>query len=175
MAENNEFDKKRLRTFVRNVQQEILLMKAGESKYRTSALHFETSVAKDSRIPVMFQLEQLEQHPSKKNLASFIEIARQDLSARAGIAFEGWSRNIFPQDPAALATAQIKPFDLQIKDGFYDLFRAAQIPLNPKQVDLIMVHSSKLAKAFQCEIHKTIRTQLDELVEKLHKEKVETS
>jgi len=139
MAENSEYDRDRLRTLIRNVRQEILLMQAGESKYRTSALHFETSVSGDSQTPVMFRLEQLEKHPTKKNLASFLEIASQDLSARAGVAFEGWSRNIFPQNPAVLAKTQIKPFDLVVKDGFYDLFRAAQIPLNPKQVDLITV------------------------------------
>ena len=167
MEENSEYDKKRLRTFIRNVRQEILNLQAGESKYRTSALHFETGVSGDSRVPVMFRLEQFENHPSKKNLESFLELASQDLSARAGIAFEGWSRNIFPQTPEALAKAQIKPFDLQIKDGFYDLFRAAQIPMTPQQVDLIMTHSGKLAKAFQGEIHKTIKDQLETLVAKL--------
>ena len=173
MAENSEYDKKRLRTFIRNVRQEILNLQAGESKYRTSALHFEVGVSGDSRVPVMFRLEQLENHPSQKNLDSFLEIASQDLSARAGAAFKSWSMTIFHQDPEVLAKAQIKPFDLQIKDGFYDLFRAAQIPMTPQQVDLITVHSGKLAKAFQREIRETIRTQLDELVEKLHKEKTE--
>jgi len=170
MVENKEYDKKRLRTLIRNVRQEILLMQAGESKYRTSALHFEQSVAGDSQTPIAFRLDQLEKHPSKKNLASFLEIASQDLSARAGAAFDSWSKNIFHQDPEALAKAQIKPFELQIKDGFYDLFRAAQIPLNPKQVDLVMTHSGKLAKAFQGEIHKTIKDQLETLVKKLKTE-----
>ena len=166
MAENKEYDSKKLRTFIVNVRQEILNMQAGESKYRTSALHFETSVAGGSRTPVIFRLDQLEEYPSKKNLESFIEIARQDLSSRAGIAFESWSRTIFPVDASALATAQIKPFELHIKDGFYDLFKAAQIPLTPKQVDLITVHSTKLARAFQQEIRTTIRTQINELVAK---------
>ena len=173
MAENSEYDTKRLRTFIRNVRQEILNMQAGESKYRTSALHFEVGVSGDSRVPVMFRLEQLENHPSQKNLDSFLEIASQDLSARAGAAFKSWAVNIFPQDPEALAKAQIKPFDLQIKDGFYDLFRAAQIPMTPQQVDLIMTHSGKLAKAFQGEIHKTIKDQLEELVTKLKTEEKE--
>ena len=118
----------------------------------------------------MFRLEQLEQYPSKKNLASFLEIASQDLSARAGAAFTSWAISIFPQDPEALAKAQIKPFGLQIKDGFYDLCRAAQIPLNPKQVDLIMTHSGKLAKAFQGEIRTTVKEQLETLVTKLKTE-----
>ena len=172
MAENSEFDKDRLRTFIRNVRQEILNLQAGESKYRGTALHFETGVA-GTPAPVIFRLEQLEQHPSQKNLDLFLMLAAQDLSAAAGAAFRSWSNGIFPVDPEAAAKAQIKPFNLQIKDGFYDLFRAAQIPMTPKQVDLITVHSGKLAKAFQREIRETIRTQLDELVEKLHKEKTE--
>ena len=169
MAENSEFDKDRLRTFIRNVRQEILNLQAGESRFRTSALHFEQTLSGDGP-GVMVRLDALDKHPSKENLEYFLLLAAQDLSAQAGAAFKTWSQGIFPVSAEAAAKALIKPFDLQIKDGFYDLFKAAQIPLNPKQVDLIMVHSGKLAKAFQGEIQKTVKEQLDTLVTKIKTE-----
>ncbi len=172
MAENNVCDKKRLRTFVRNVRQEILNLQAGESRFRTSAIHFPQTVG-GGPPGVVFRLDQLDEHPSQKNLDIFLQLASQDLSAKAGVAFKDWSTGIFPEDPDVAAKAKVKPFELQIKDGFYDLFKAAQIPLNPKQVDLIMTHSGKLAKAFQGEIHKTIKEQLEELVTKLKAQEVE--
>ena len=166
MAENNELDKDRLRTFIRNVRQEILNLQAGESKFRTSAVHFPVSVSGD-KAPVLQRLDALDNHPSQKSLDLFLLLASQDLSAAAGVAFKSWSTGIFPVDPEVVAKAKVKPFELQIKDGFYDLFRAAQIPLNPKQVDLITTHSGKLAKAFQGEIRVTVKSQLTELVTKL--------
>ena len=169
MAENRKFDKDRLRTFIRNVRQEILNLQAGESKFRTSAVHFPVSVS-GNKVPVLQRLDALEEFPSQKSLDLFLMLASQDLSARAGAAFETWSTGIFPVDAERNAKALVKPFELQIKDGFYDLFRAAQIPLNPKQVDLIMTHSGKLAKTFQGEIHKTVKEQLEVLVAKLKTE-----
>ena len=166
MAENNAFDKDRLRTFIRNVRQEILNLQAGESKFRTSAVHFPVSVS-GNKVPVLQRLDALEEFPSQKSLDLFLMLSAQDLSARAGAAFKTWSTGIFPVDAERNAKALVKPFELQIKDGFYDLFKAAQIPLNPKQVDLITVHAGKLAKAFQGEIHKTIKDQLEVLVTKL--------
>ncbi len=166
MVDDNVCDKKRLRMFIRNVRQEILNMKAGESKFRTGAIHFETSVTK-AQPPVIQRLDVLDEHPSQKNLDIFLELAKQDLGARAGQAFTSWSTGIFTEDPEEAKKPRIKTFEQQITDGFYDLFKAAQIPLNPKQVDLITTHSGKLARTFQGEIHATVKEQLTTLVTKL--------
>ncbi len=109
MAENKEYDKKRLRTFIRNVRQEILNLQTGESKFRTSAIHFPQTVS-GAKPGVVFRLDQLDEHPSQKNLDLFLLLAAQDLSAQAGVAFKDWSTGIFPVDPDVAAKAKIKPF-----------------------------------------------------------------
>jgi len=166
MEGSNEYDKKRLRTFIRNVRQEILNLRAGESKFKNTAIQFPVSVSGDEA-PVLQRLDALDNHPSQKSLDLFLMLATQDLSAQAGKAFTSWSDGIFAKEEAPVDAVQARTFELVVKDSFYDLFKAAQIPLNPKQVDLITVHSGKLAKAFQKEIHKTVKEQLKVLVTKL--------
>lgn len=166
MVDDKVVDKKRLRSFIRNVRQEILNLQAGESRFRNGAIHFEGSVSK-SKPPVIVRLDALDEYPSQKNLDTFLALAKQDLGAAVGEAFTSWSAGIFTPEEKEKAKAPVKTFELQIKDGFYDLFRAANIPLNPKQVDLITKHSVKLARTFQGEIQKTIGDQLKVLVEKM--------
>ena len=166
MVDDSVCDKKRLRTFIRNVRQEILNLQAGESKFKNIAVHFPVSVSGD-KAPVRQRLDALDNHPSKKSLDLFLMLAKQDLSAQAGAAFTSWSEGIFTEEEVKVDAVKARTFELVVKDSFYDLFKAAQIPLNPKQVDLIMVHSAKLARAFQGEIHNTVKEQLEVLVKKL--------
>ncbi len=169
MVDDNALDKKRLRTFIRNVRQEILNLQAGESKFKNVAVHFPVSVSGD-KAPVLQRLDALDNHPSQKSLDLFLMLAKQDLSALAGNAFTSWSDGIFTKEEVKVDPIKARTFELVVKDGFYDLFKAAQLPLNPKQVDLIGVHSAKLARAFQGEIHKTVKAQLEVLVKKLKKD-----
>lgn len=166
MEENSGCDKKRLRTFIRNVRQEILNLQAGESRYKNIAVQFPVSVSGD-KAPVLQRLDALDNHPSQKSLDLFLMLAKQDLSFRAGEAFTTWSNGIFTEEDVKEDAVTAKTFELHIKDGFYDLFRSAQIPLNPKQVDLLHKHAAKMAHAFQAEIHKTIKSQLETLVAKI--------
>jgi hypothetical protein len=178
MSETKELNRERLLSFLTSVDQEILNMKSGEGRFRPGALHFE----KDKASPVLFRLEQLKENPTKGNLEQFLGIAKQDFGAATAQAFKDWSHSIFPVDPIVKAEPVVKPFNLVIKDGFYDMFKAATIPLTPKQVELLEVASLKLAKAFESKIatavgfatgldkheavKKEVRKQLKELVNK---------
>ncbi len=162
MSETNEFNRERFLSFLTSVDQEILNLQSGEGKFRSGAIHFEKGKAS----PVLFRLQQLKDNPTKKNLDEFIVIAKQDFGTTTGQAFSDWSHSIFPVDLAVKAKPVVKPFSVAIKDGFYDMFRAAQIPLTPKQVELLEVASLKLAQAFDVKVQETVRAQLKTLVEK---------
>jgi hypothetical protein len=132
---------------------------------------------------VLHRLELFKANPTADNLVQFIEIAKQDFGTSTGQAFADWSHGIFPDGGGRVQVKPVvKPFAVIVKDGFYDLFKAAQIPLGPKQVELLEIHSLKLAKAFEDKIatgvgfqfgsllretvDKAVRTQLKALVEK---------
>jgi hypothetical protein len=162
MNDFKEYNRERFLAFIANVDQEILNMRSGEGRFRPGALHFE----KDKASPVLHRLTQLKDNPSAGNLAQFIEIAKQDFGKATATAFANWSRAIFPENPNTVKKHVPKAFDVAIKDGFYDLFKAAQIPLTPKQVELLEIHSLKLARTFDTKIQEVVRAQLQELVSK---------
>jgi hypothetical protein len=162
MSEFKEYHREKFLAFIANVDQEILNMRSGEGRFRPGALHFEEGKAS----PVLHRLTQLKDNPSAANLAQFIEIAKQDFGAATATAFANWSRAIFPENPNVVKKHVPKAFDVAIKDGFYDLFKAAQIPLTPKQVELLEIHSLKLARTFDTKIQEVVRAQLTALVSK---------
>jgi hypothetical protein len=162
MSEFKEYNRERFLSFIASVDQEILNMRSGEGRFRPGAIHFEEGKAS----PVMHRLTQLRDNPSADNLVQFIEIAKQDFGLPTGQAFADWSLAIFPVDLNVVKRHVPKAFDVAIKDGFYDMFKAAQIPLAPKQVELLEIHSLKLAKTFNTKIQEAVREQLTELVSK---------
>jgi hypothetical protein len=170
MSETKEFSRERFVSFIANVDQEILNMRSGEGKFRPGALHFE----KDKASPVLHRLEMLKENPTKENLWQFLEIAKQDFGAATAKAFTDWSHSIFPVDPVVRKGPVVKPFDVALKDGFYDLFKVVQIPMSPKQMELMEATSLRLAKVIEQKIAVTVgfavgnvvREQLQELVNK---------
>ena len=174
MSEINEFNRERFLSFLTSIDQEILNMQSGEGKFRPGAIHFEKGKAS----PVLFRLEQLKENPTSANLLLFIEIAKQDFGLSTAKAFKDWSHDIFPVDPKVKAKPVVKPFATVVKDGFYDMFKAAQVPLSPKQVELLEAASLRLAQAFENKIaigvgfavgnsvRVQVQKQLKELVEK---------
>jgi hypothetical protein len=76
--------------------------------------------------------------------------------------------NIVREGPVA------KPFDVALKDGFYDMFKVVQIPMSPKQLERMEATSLKLAKVIEQKIAVTVgfavgnavREQLQDLVSK---------
>lgn len=167
MSENEGLDKKHLRTFLSNVDQEIINIQAGESKFRHGAMHFEKGTC-----PALNRLKMFRDYPTKKNLEQFIALAGQDFGQTAAEAFRTWSARIHDElTPAAEKKPVVRPFDVVIKDGFYDMFKATRIPLDQKQVDLLEKNSAKLSRAFRDEISKEVKTQLEALVSKLETKK----
>ncbi len=175
MSESEEekfgLDKPHLRTFLRNVKQEIENMKAGEGKFLKRALHFEKGTS-----PALNRLKIFEEFPTKKNLDEFVDHAIQDFGKMCGDAFKSWSSLVF-QDltPVEDRKPIEKTFETQIKDIFYDCFKAAHIPLDPNQMDLLERHTRKMANIFQAEIHKGISTEIAALVKHLKDDKDKTT
>jgi hypothetical protein len=170
MSDIKEFDRDRFVKFMGNVRQEILNMQSGEGRFRPGSLHFE----KDKASPVLHRLEMLESNPTRKNLDEFIVIAKQDFGTATAKAFLDWSHSIFPQTPREKKAAPVKAFDVAIKDGFYDMFKAARIPLEPKQIRLLESAALRLAQTFEQKIATAVGFQLGNLVKKLKdKEKEE--
>jgi hypothetical protein len=163
----SDFNRERFTQFIASVEQEIANMKVGEGKFRPGAIHFE----KDKAHPVLFRLERLIANPTQENLNTFLQIAAQDFGTATGKAFKEWSHSIFPVDPKVRAKPVVKPFDLVIKDGFYDMFKVAQVPLTPKQVELLEKTSFRLAQGFEQKIQDTVREQLTALVDKANVKK----
>jgi hypothetical protein len=158
----SEINRERFTQFIASVEQEIANIKVGEGKFRSGAIHFEENKSH----PVLFRLERLKENPTQENLDQFIEIAKQDFGLSTGQAFADWSHSIFPAKLNVRKKAPTKTFDLVIKDGFYDMFKAAQVPLTPKQVELLEKTSLRLAQGFDQKIQDTVREQLTTLVEK---------
>jgi hypothetical protein len=162
MSDIKEFNRERFLAFVGNVRQEILNMKSGEGKWRPGALHFEKGTS-----PALHRLELLEENPTPGNLKQFLELSVQDFGAATGKAFSDWSHSIFPPDPKKKVVPVVKAFDVAIKDGFYDMFKAARIPLEPKQIVLMEKTALRLAKTFEQKIATTVGFQLGNLVKEL--------
>jgi hypothetical protein len=168
MSEIKEFNRDNFLRFIGNVRQEILNMQSGEGKWRPGALHFE----KDKASPVMHRLEMLENNPTKKNLDEFLLIAKQDFGTATARAFSDWSHSIFPPTAKEKAQVPTKAFDVSIKDGFYDMFKACRIPLEPKQLILLEKAALRLAKVFEMKIATTVGFQLGNLVKKMKEDEV---
>jgi hypothetical protein len=162
MSNIKEFDRERFNRFIANIDQEILNMRSGEGRFRPGALHFE----KDKASPVLNRLELLKANPTKDNLTQFLDIAKQDFGAATAKAFTDWSASIFPVDPMVRKTRVVKPFDVAIKDGFYNLFKVVQIPMSPKQLELMEATSLRLAHVFEEKIAAEVKAQLTTLVSK---------
>ncbi len=162
MSNITEFDRTRFLAFIGNVRQEILNMKSGEGKWRPGALHFEKDTS-----PALHRLELLEGNPTPGNLTQFLELSVQDFGAATGKAFKDWSHSIFPPDATKKAAPVVKAFDVAIKDGFYDMFKAARIPLEPKQIILLEKAAMRIAKTFEQKIAVATGFAVGNLVKKL--------
>ena len=156
-------DDKRIRTFIRNVNQELLNIQSGDSKYRTGAMHFEGMGP-----GAVNRLEMLQKNPTKSNLDEFIELAKQDFGATAADAFSKWSEGIFSEvDEKQKPIAPKKSFETRVQDSFYDLLRIGRVPLDPKQMDQLRGVASKFSEGISDEISEGIHTQLEILVKKM--------
>ena len=163
MSVTSEFNRERFTNFIAQVNQEILNMKSGEGKFRPGALHFEVGKAH----PTMNRLKMLEENPTRENLDQFLLIAKQDFGAPTAKAFTDWSHSIFPNEKKGKAEVTTKAFDVALKDGFYDMFKACRIPLEPKQIVLLEKGALRLAQTFKQEISRTVGEQLGVLVKNL--------
>jgi len=141
-------NREKLLQFLGNVDQEIANMCSGEGRHRTGVLHFEQG---KNSCPVMNRLNVLKEAPTQKNLDLFLELAAQDFGAPTADFFRGMSQAIFTQDTPQKVPFK-KAFDVSIKDAFYDMFRTARIPMEPKQVERIEAIALGLAKTLQEEI-----------------------
>jgi len=169
MSENEGLNKDRLRQFLNNVDQEILNIQAGESRFRAGAIHFEKGGS-----GVMNRLNMFKKNPTKDNLEQFISLAKQDFGATCGEAFETWSVPIHEElTPEADKKPVERSFENQIKNGFYDMFKAARVSLDQKQVEQIERASWKMAKTFKEENSKEIKSQLAVLVKRLERTRTE--
>jgi hypothetical protein len=170
MSDIKEFNRERFLAFIGNVRQEIANMQSGEGKWRPQALHFEKNTS-----PAMNRLELLEGNPTPGNLKQFLDLSVQDFGAATGKAFSDWSHSIFPPDPDKKEVKAVKAFDVAIKDGFYDMFKAARIPLEPKQIVLIEATALRMAKTFEQKIAVAVGFAVGNLVKKLKEKKKEES
>ncbi len=169
MAEEKGLDRKRLRMFLSSVDQEFLNIQAGESQYRGGAIHFEKGTC-----PAKNTLELFRNNPTRKNLDTFLAMAAQDFGSDVGNAFKKWGITVHDE---LTATEDKKPversFENIIKGCFYDMFKAARVSLDQKQMDLLERQSHKMAIAFKEENSKEIRSQLEVLVKRLERTRAE--
>jgi len=160
-----KFDKARVKAFIKSVEQEILNIKAGESKYRKGAMHFEKGLS-----GAVNRLDIFQQTPTKKNLDEFLSISKQDFGATVAGAFEIWSAGIYTE-----VTADEKPvpversFETKLQDFYYNLFKIGLIPLSPEQMNRFKLEVDKIAAAIKAEISSDIGKQLEVLVKRLKK------
>lgn len=159
-----EIDRVKFHTFIASVRQEILNMKSGESRFRNGALHFDKG---EESSPALNRLRLFEENPTAKNLTEFLTLAKQDFGGRCADEFKLWSSAIFEPEAFNPPTPPVRDFEVQIKDCFYDCFKAVSIPMSPKQIELLEKHTFKLANVFRTEISKGIGTQLEVLVQRL--------
>ncbi len=165
-----KYNRDKLVQFISNVDGEILNMCSGEGKHRPGTLHFEQG---KNSCPVMNRLEILRNTPTKENMEKFLTLAVQDFGAPTGEYFRSISYGIFKVPLAEVLEAQkkAKPFDISIKDAFYDMFRTVHIAMDPKQTERMETLALQLAGVFQTEISKkvteTVKIQIGALVSTL--------
>jgi hypothetical protein len=164
-----DVNRAKLAQFIANVDQEILNMMAGEGSKRPGALHFE--VGKVS--PALNRLEVFKETPTQKNLDQFIELAKQDFGAPTGEMFESYSGAIFTPDPAVRKKPVPKAFNVSVKDAFYDMFKAARIPMEPQQVERIEAISMKFANTLEMKVATAVGFAVGNLVHTLKKQEAE--
>lgn len=155
----------KLPQFLKSVRQEILNIQSGEAKWRTGPpIHFET----DKAVPIHATLERFQDNPTKKTFDAFIAQATQDLGKPTGDGFKTWGMGLFNVVVNGTpAPTPSKKFEAKLFDGLYSCFRVARIQLEPKQIEAFEKATAQLAKTFAEEIHKEMRAQLSETVEKL--------
>jgi hypothetical protein len=163
-------NRERLTQFLSNVEQEIQNMQAGEGTHRPGTLHFEQG---KNSCPAVNRLEVFRESPTQKNLDQFIELAIQDFGRPTGEFFKNQSQAIFTDYNEKKAKPTVKAFDVAIKDGFYDMFKTAHIPMDPKQMEMLERHSLKMAKVFEDKVSETVAVQLAALVAALKKKESE--
>jgi hypothetical protein len=140
-------------------------MKSGEGKFLNRAIHFEKGTS-----PALSRLKIFEEFPTRKNLDEFIALSTQDFGKICGNGFESWSKLVFKDlTPVEDRKPIKKPFETQIKDSFYDCFRIARIPLEPKQIDALETATRRMANIFHEEMKGMVKDQLEVLVKKLNK------
>jgi hypothetical protein len=161
-----EVNRAKLAQFIANIDQEILNMMAGEGTKRPGALHFE--VGKVS--PALNRLQVFKDTPTQKNLDQFIELAKQDFGGPTGEMFEGYSGAIFTPDPAVRKKVVPKAFNVAVKDAFYDMFKAARIPLEPRQVERIEAISMQFANTLEAKVATAVGFAVGNLVHELKKQ-----
>lgn len=164
MSENTDIDRKRLIQFLADVDQEILNMRSGEGRWYGAALCFDKGPESS---PVMHRLSVFKDYPTRKNLMEFFEISEQDFGKLTTDNFRTWGKAIFPPTTEEKKANAVRPFGIQFKDAFYDLFRTVNIAMTPKQTERIEVISLKLAKTFEQAISETVEAQLGALVKAL--------
>jgi hypothetical protein len=117
--------------------------------------------------PALHRLEIFENGPTKQNLSEFLLLAKQDWGGRCAEAFTLWSDAVFTDEITATTPPVTRAFEVNIKDCFYDCFKAVSIAMTPKQIELLERHAFKLAAVFKAEISKAIGEQLETLVKRL--------
>jgi len=160
-----EINRQRLQQFLTNVNQEILNMRSGESKFRTGAWHPEKDTC-----PALNRLKLFEDNPTAKNLTEFLALAKQDWGSRASDAFKLWSDAIFKPEAFEPVKPPVKEFSVLVKDHIYDFFKVVSTPMTPKQVELLEKHATLFAKTIKEEVSKEMVIQIKALVDQMKKD-----
>lgn len=164
MSERADINRNRLIQFLADVDQEILNMRSGEGRWYGGALCFDKGPESS---PVMHRLTVFKEYPTRKNLKEFFELAEQDFGKLTADNFRTWGAAIFPETSKERTARTVRPFSVQFKDAFYDIFKAVDTPMTPKQVEKIEVVSLRLAKTFEQHVSDTVEAQLGALVKAL--------
>jgi hypothetical protein len=162
-----DINRQRLIQFLADVDQEILNMRAGEGRWYHRALCFDKGPESS---PVMHRLTVFKEYPTRKNLKEFFEISEQDFGKLTTDNFRTWGAAIFPETAKETKARTVRPFSVQFKDAFYDIFKAVDTPMTPKQVEKIETVSLRLAATFERHVSDTVEAQLGALVRALKKE-----
>ena len=161
----SDINRQRLQSFLTNVNQEILNMKSGDSKFRNGALHVEKDTC-----PALNRLKVFEENPTAKNLTEFLDLAKQDWGIRAGTAFKEWSHDIFKPEAFEPAKPPVKEFGVLVKDHIYDFFKVVSTSMTPKQVELLEKHATLFAKTIKEEVSREMVVQIKALVDQMKKD-----
>lgn len=147
------------------IREEIKKFQHGTSDLRVKKpMHFEKDTC-----PALNALNRFENDPNPENLKLFLITAKGDFGKKAAETFTEWSNNVFEKgviegDPKPVE----KPFEDEISDIFYDVFRASGITLNQFQVENVRRMSKKLALRIERNINKKLN-KLQNVTEKAFK------